>query len=74
MATPFNEPGLVDTDVRICFGIAWFDSESNAEAFSAKVMADDHRYNGGWYDGRRCCRDDSWDREQDGVKHYAVTF
>jgi len=66
--------GCVYYDGRICFGIALFDDESKADAYDTKVRAKDTRYNGGWFHGRPCGRDKSWDTDHEsGIKLFAVT-
>lgn len=63
-----------EVDIRICFAIAWFSDEKVADAAAAEVVKHGDTYNGGWFHGRACGRDTSWDREVAGRKFYAVTF
>jgi hypothetical protein len=65
--------GCVMYDGRICFGIALFDDEAKADKYAAKVRANGTTYNGGWFHGRPCGRDTTWDSTEDGVKLFAVT-
>lgn len=60
-------------DDRICFGIAWFTSERDANDYDKIVREKGLTYNGGFFDGRPCGRDKNWDYERDGIKYYAVT-
>ena len=69
-----SKKGLVTTDQRICFGIAYFDSEENAAIANKEVTDRGDTYNGGMFHGMSCGRDKSWDREEDGRKLYAVTY
>ena len=61
-------------DGRICFSILFFkDPKDAAEAAQAVVKAGD-TYNGGFFHGKPCGREPSWDYvDPDGVKWYAVT-
>ena len=67
-------PQPVDVDVRICFGIAWYASEEDAQKADEVTRKQGNTYNGGFYHGVICGREESWDREVDGKKRYAVTF
>ena len=60
----------VEVDVRICFGIAWFEKEEDADRYAEEVVRKGLTYNGGWYHGMACGRDKSWD----GKHGFAVTF
>lgn len=62
-------------DSRICFGIDYYDDESEAKREGNKVRESGATYNGGFYHGRPCGRDDSWDYfdKKLGKKLYAVT-
>jgi hypothetical protein len=62
-------------DGRICFGIAYFGSEEDATEYAAKVKAQGITYNGGWYHGRPCGRDKTWDHvdKETGKALFAVT-
>lgn len=67
------EPAL--TESRICFGIAWFTTEEDAQAFASAVKARDGRYNGGWLDGCPCGREPSRDMQHPELgKLHAVTY
>ena len=73
-------------DVRICFGLAWYTIEAEADRAAAEVVKRGLTYNGGFYHGMACGRDKSWDYKDaertphdgksGGVKRdwYAVTF
>ena len=60
-------------DVRICFSIAYFLTEAEAEEYA---KAKPGTYNGGWFHGMSTGRDPSWDYvdKRDGVKYYATTY
>lgn len=60
-------------DVRICFSIAYFTNEADAEAYA---KARPGTYNGGMFHGTPTGRDASWDYtdKRDGVKYYATTY
>ena len=65
-------PQPVERDIRICFAIAWFRTEAEAEAYAA---ANRSTYNGGWYHGVATGRDPSWDKtDADGNRLYASTY
>lgn len=63
---------LVKHDSRVAFGIDFYDSEAEADAAGAK---DCGTYNGGYFHGRACGRDKSFDHTDraTGKKLYAVT-
>jgi len=73
MKKNYQIPGCVDSSSRGCFGIKWFDTEESANLFAAEVKAAGLTYNGGWYHGKACGREESFDREVNGRKLYAVT-
>lgn len=62
MVKDASVPEPVELESRICFGIAWFATESDAYAFDAHQVKIGQTYNGGWYDGQQCGRDKTWDR------------
>lgn len=67
-------PIPVKLDSRICFGIAYFSTESDAEAYAAHVKAMGLTYNGGFFDGMPCGRDSSRDYTDAALgKLFAVT-
>jgi hypothetical protein len=67
-------PVPVRIDSRICFGIAYFATEAEADLYAADVVRRGVTYNGGWFDGMACGRDRSWDyTDADGRRLYAVT-
>lgn len=51
----------VRSDSRICFGIKWFLTEEEAQAFAAYIRERGDTYNGGWFHGMACGRDESFD-------------
>ena len=66
-----NIPKPVKTDSRICFGIAYFTSEADAQQYA---KANPGSYNGGFYHGQPTGRDKSWDYEDKELGYlYAVT-
>jgi len=68
------EPVPVKTDSRICFGIAWFASEEEANRYSQIVHKRGDTYNGGWYHGMACGRDRGFDyKDEQHGQLYAVT-
>jgi len=62
-------------DVRICFGIAWYELEEDADRAAALTKKQGNCYNGGLYNGISCGRATVWDfTDKDEVKWYGVTF
>jgi hypothetical protein len=61
-------------DSRTCFGIAFFDNKDAAERYAKKVQKRGDTYNGGFFHGMACGRDESFDYV-DAVRGqlYAVT-
>lgn len=72
-ATKAAVPSPAKYDSRICFGIAYFLTESDAQAYAADVARRGLTYNGGFMHGRPCGRDTTWDHTKDGVQFFAVT-
>ena len=67
-------PVPVRIDSRICFGIAYFATEAEADLYAADVVRRGVTYNGGWFDGMACGRAEAFDYLMpDGSKRYAVT-
>lgn len=66
----------IDTDVRICFAIAWYATEKEAKAAGAMAHENGDYYNGGWFHGMACGRDKNWDRrdERGNVIAFAATY
>lgn len=62
-------PEPVRRESRTCFGISWFATEAEADAYAAIVHEQGLTYNGGFFHGMPCGRDKTWDT--DGL--YAVT-
>lgn len=60
-------PKPVMRDERISFGIKWFLTEEDAQAY-AKAHSG-ATYNGGWFHGMSCGRDKSWDMEVKPCHH-----
>ena len=50
-------PKPVLRDGRICFGISYFTTEADADAYSASIVIRGDTYNGGWLDGKPCGRE-----------------
>jgi hypothetical protein len=74
MATTAEKPfNFADRESRICFGIAWFDSEDEAARYHRHVRNQGLAYNGGWFDGMACGRDKSFDKDGPNGRLYAVT-
>lgn len=64
----------VASESRICFGISWYPDEKTATTVGEWVRKKGFTYNGGWFHGRPCGRDASFDfRTVDGREFYAVT-
>mgnify|MGYP003151882282 FL=1 len=62
-------------DVRICFGIAWYELEEDADRAAALTKKQRNCYNGGYYHGVACGRETGWDfTDDDGAKWLGVTF
>lgn len=62
-------------DVRICFGIAWYELESDADRAATETRKQGNCYNGGYYHGVACGRETGWDfTDKDEAKWYGVTF
>jgi hypothetical protein len=68
-------PVPVKHETRICFSIAWFDSEKDAALYDKHVRKLGLTYNGGWFHGMSCGRDKTWDHvdKTTGRKLFAVT-
>lgn len=70
-------PEPVKIDSRICFGIYYFTSEADAQAYAKAHQG--NTYNGGFFHGMPCGRDQTWDHVDcsagplKGTKLYAVT-
>lgn len=54
-------PVPVKIDSRICFAIAYFTSEKDATVFAKDVERQGITYNGGWFHGKPCGRETTWD-------------
>ena len=52
---------IVRLDSRTCFGISFFLSEEEAQAYAAEVRERGETYNGGWFHGMACGRDETFD-------------
>lgn len=66
-------PKPVYHDSRICFGINFFESESEANAYAEIVQKRGDTYNGGYFHGMACGREPERDMVMDGRKLFAVT-
>lgn len=62
----------VKKEQRICFGIAWFRTEAEANKLGELNQRLGVRYEGGWFDGMPCKRDPSFDKKR--PKLYACTY
>jgi hypothetical protein len=54
-------PKPVDSEGRACFGLKWFATEAEADAYAAMVVARGDTYWGGFFHGMPCGRDSSFD-------------
>ena len=62
-------------DVRICFGIAFYELEEDANRATELTKKRGNHYKGGWFHGMPCGRETTWDyTDDDGVKWLGVTF
>lgn len=67
-------PQPVKSESRICFGIKWFSSEADAQAYAKVVQERGETYNGGYFHGMPCGRDKGFDYVDDTLGPlYAVT-
>lgn len=68
-------PTPIRTESRICFGISYFATEEEADAFAEHVRERGDTYNGGWFHGMPCGRDRGFDRRNDEGERveFAVT-
>lgn len=73
MSTP-EYPKTVLVESRICFGIEWFATESEADTAHDLIRGRGDTYNGGFFHGMPCGRDKGHDRDHPELgKIYAVT-
>ena len=65
----------IKTDVRICFAIEFFDTEEEASRYHDHVRKEGWTYNGGFFDGKPCGREERFDHfdAELGKQLYAVT-
>jgi hypothetical protein len=54
-------PVPVKSEQRICFGIDWYATEADAKIAAEDVKRRGRTYNGGFFHGKPCGRDTSWD-------------
>lgn len=74
MAETNKVPTPVKIESRIAFGIAWFQSEEDAQLYAAEVKRRGVTYNGGFFHGMPCGRDSTWDYVDTELGQlYAVT-
>lgn len=67
-------PKPVKVDARVCFCINWFTSEQDADRFAEHVRASGATYNGGFFHGMPCGREEQWDYLDDELGQlFAVT-
>jgi hypothetical protein len=70
--TPLPTP--VKRDERICFGIAYFTTERDAQRYAADVRRRGLTYNGGYFHGMSCGREPSRDYTDPALgRLFAVT-
>lgn len=69
-----KKPVPVQTDSRICFGLEWYATETDAKR-AAKIIRDrGDTYNGGYFHGSPCGRETSFDyTDESGRKLFAVS-
>ena len=66
------EPALRES--RICFSIAYFTSEKDADRYAEWVESCGFTYNGGFFHGMKCGRETRFDYVDGGIGQvYAVT-
>ena len=71
---PDPVPAPVETEERICFGLAWFRTEAEADAYGAEMRRQGRTFNGGYFHGMACGRCKTWDKVHPvHGKLYAVT-
>ena len=68
-----KNPIPVLTASRSCFSIEWYATEDDAITVGAEAAARGEHYNGGYFHGMRCGRDNSFDLAKDGQALFAVT-
>ena len=66
-------PHAAKTDSRICFGIAFFRTEEEAERYGKFIRVSGRTYNGGYFHGRPCGREKDRDTTDADGPLYAVT-
>lgn len=67
-------PKAVKVEGRNCFGIAYFTSEADAQEYADEVRRQGLTYNGGFFHGKPCGRDETWDHvDAEHGQLYAVT-
>lgn len=72
--TPAPLPTPIKSESRICFGIAYFATEQDATRYAAHVRQRGDTYNGGYFDGMPCGRDQAFDHtDATHGRLYAVT-
>lgn len=73
---PYPAPNVVKIDSRICFSIAFYASEDDANRAHEIGRQRGDTYNGGYFHGMACGRDKRWDHvdKDTGRQLYAVTF
>lgn len=74
MATESVASRAVRREERICFGLAWFADEADANAYAAEVKAAGNTYNGGFFHGMPCGRESHFDyNDPERGRLYAVS-
>lgn len=63
-----------EIDSRICLSIAYFRIERDAERFGQLSAKAGNTYNGGWFHGMICGREEGRDYGEGAERKYAATF
>lgn len=63
MARRSDEFKSVKSEQRICFGISWFATESEADGYAKEVQRQGRTYNGGYFHGMSCGRAKEFDTD-----------
>lgn len=68
----FNKHSLFEG--RIAFCLRWYATEELAKLAAEYVRKSGRSYNGGYFHGKPCGREESFDTERDGQKLFAVSY
>ena len=64
----------IEQEGRICFGLAWYGTETEAEEAAKAVQEAGHTYNGGYFHGMPCGREKQFDYDHPQAgRRYAVS-